>query len=247
MTSRDEWIEEQATASYGDKPSLARELYVLDLNNAMAFADAHPELPSICLVCGADKPCMTEADLKTGDPGIPCTFDPTPQELFNITLQYKRRAQVAEAALKELPTPDLVAALDYIANFMGGRYRTDSERVMANKALAALAAKEEELDEYKYIYKAAGEHRQQLMDRNDKLQVELAVMTENRDALFNQLRETEAELVRWKLDCEALIKFGLAAVENPGEKPLALNFQSIARFVTEKLKACIQPSRGEQG
>jgi len=34
----------------------------------------------MCLVCGARKPCMTEADLKPGDPGTPCTFDPTPKE-----------------------------------------------------------------------------------------------------------------------------------------------------------------------
>lgn len=36
----------------------------------------------ICLLCGKTEPCMTEADLKTGDPGVPCTFDATGQELY---------------------------------------------------------------------------------------------------------------------------------------------------------------------
>jgi hypothetical protein len=46
-----------------------------------------------CLVCGATKPCMTEADLKPDDPGIPCTFDPTPQELFDDNARLRKELE----------------------------------------------------------------------------------------------------------------------------------------------------------
>ena len=36
-----------------------------------------------CCICGAAEPCMQESDLKPGDPGIPCTFDPTVRQLFD--------------------------------------------------------------------------------------------------------------------------------------------------------------------
>jgi hypothetical protein len=51
----------------------------------------------MCLICGRSEPCMTEADLKPGDPGVPCTFDPTPKELWD-------KLQAAKARIKELET-----------------------------------------------------------------------------------------------------------------------------------------------
>ena len=37
----------------------------------------------ICLLCGRLEPCMTDEEgIKNGGPGRPCTFDPTPMELF---------------------------------------------------------------------------------------------------------------------------------------------------------------------
>ena len=36
----------------------------------------------ICLVCGGDRPCLSKADLEPGEPGIPCTFDPSPYQLM---------------------------------------------------------------------------------------------------------------------------------------------------------------------
>jgi len=58
--------------------------------------------PSICLVCGADEPCMTEADLKPGDPGVPCTFDPTPRELWEKFCELRAELHKAQATLKAL-------------------------------------------------------------------------------------------------------------------------------------------------
>jgi hypothetical protein len=45
-----------------------------------------------CLLCGRSKPCMTESDLKPNDPGVPCTFDPTPRQLWDDNKRL--RAQV---------------------------------------------------------------------------------------------------------------------------------------------------------
>jgi len=51
-------------------------------NNYAALAERLKRYEPVCLVCGKAEPCMTEADLKAGDPGIPCTFDPTPKQLY---------------------------------------------------------------------------------------------------------------------------------------------------------------------
>lgn len=64
-----------------------------------------PQPPArICLVCGASEPCMTEADLKPGDPGVPCTFDPTPQELAAKLHDRMRRIVELERQLETDPT-----------------------------------------------------------------------------------------------------------------------------------------------
>lgn len=48
----------------------------------------------ICLLCGRDKPCMTDEEaIAEGGPGKPCTFDPTPRELFDENKRLK--AQLA--------------------------------------------------------------------------------------------------------------------------------------------------------
>lgn len=41
-----------------------------------------PEPLRICLICGATTPCMWQEDLQPEEPGVPCTFDPTPLQLF---------------------------------------------------------------------------------------------------------------------------------------------------------------------
>lgn len=55
-----------------------------------------PDSDNICLVCGRDAPCMTEAELKPGDPGIPCTFNMTFQEMIDRVRLYEDRAREAE-------------------------------------------------------------------------------------------------------------------------------------------------------
>ena len=42
-----------------------------------------PLADPLCLLCGEKAPCMTEAEaLANGGPGVPCTFDPTPKQLW---------------------------------------------------------------------------------------------------------------------------------------------------------------------
>lgn len=62
-----------------------------------------PDSDNICLVCGRDAPCMTEAELKPGDPGIPCTFDMTFQEMIALLHLYEDRARKAEREIAALP------------------------------------------------------------------------------------------------------------------------------------------------
>jgi len=60
-----------------------------------------PEGFNACLLCGSDKPCMKESDLKPGDPGIPCTFDKTYPELVALVKSAPERWQF-ENAKREL-------------------------------------------------------------------------------------------------------------------------------------------------
>lgn len=58
----------------------------------------------ICLLCGAEKPCMTETDLKPGDPGVPCTFDPTPQELYAENIRLRKLLESTPAQAPAAPS-----------------------------------------------------------------------------------------------------------------------------------------------
>ena len=56
----------------------------------------------ICLLCGKDKPCMTDEEgIANGGPGKPCTFDPTPQQLFDDNKRLRERLTVSELLPKE--------------------------------------------------------------------------------------------------------------------------------------------------
>jgi len=51
----------------------------------------------ICLLCGRDKPCMTDEEaIAEGCPGKPCTFDPTPRELFDENKRLKAQLAAME-------------------------------------------------------------------------------------------------------------------------------------------------------
>lgn len=60
----------------------------------------------MCLVCGASTPCMDESELKPSDPGIPCTFDPTPRQLYEECKSLRARAIRAEDALMFYANPN---------------------------------------------------------------------------------------------------------------------------------------------
>lgn len=75
---------------------------------------------SICLICGATEPCMTEADLNPGDPGVPCTFDPEPHELLAIAIkQAELMREMAEAlrAVSDVDAGYLVTARAALAAY----------------------------------------------------------------------------------------------------------------------------------
>ena len=55
-----------------------------------------------CCICGASEPCMQESDLKPGDPGTPCTFDPTAQQLYDWNQELQKRLVEMEAARAKL-------------------------------------------------------------------------------------------------------------------------------------------------
>ena len=55
-----------------------------------------------CCICGASEPCMQESDLKPGDPGTPCTFDPTAQQLYDWNKGLQERLAETEAARDKL-------------------------------------------------------------------------------------------------------------------------------------------------
>lgn len=73
------------------------------VNEARAERDKYRRYPfePICLNCGALEPCMAEADLKPGDPGIPCTFDPTPRQLFDQNAALRAKVAVLGGELQD--------------------------------------------------------------------------------------------------------------------------------------------------
>lgn len=59
-----------------------------------------PDFDFICLNCGRETPCMTEADLKPGDPGTPCTFDMTYPQMIEYLHFLEDKKRDAEASVK---------------------------------------------------------------------------------------------------------------------------------------------------
>lgn len=60
-----------------------------------------PDFDFICLNCGRETPCITEADLRPGDPGVPCTFDLTYPQMIERLRRYEDRQRKAEAERDE--------------------------------------------------------------------------------------------------------------------------------------------------
>ncbi len=79
------------TPLWKDTPATAH--YIDRLRGALAAERA-------CILCGASKPCMTEKDLKPEDPGVPCTFDPTPHELFDDNKRLRLALEQARNGLQ---------------------------------------------------------------------------------------------------------------------------------------------------
>lgn len=64
------------------------------------------EADRICLNCGRTEPCMTEADLDLNVPaGVPCTFDPTPRELFEENKRLRALIAQHEDTIHRLSEP----------------------------------------------------------------------------------------------------------------------------------------------
>lgn len=66
--------------------------------------------PPLCLVCGASTPCMTEADLKEDDPGVPCTFEP-----LCVTRAYERGVEQGLVKARQVRGLRLEVALRKLA------------------------------------------------------------------------------------------------------------------------------------
>ncbi len=49
-----------------------------------------PEPMRMCLICGSTTPCMWREDLQPGEPGVPCTFDMTYNQLFHELRKVKK-------------------------------------------------------------------------------------------------------------------------------------------------------------
>jgi hypothetical protein len=106
-----------ATEILGSEEAAHYMLFGADLraDGTLKLLDKILENKRICLVCGLSDPCMTEADLKPGDPGVPCTFDPTPKELFDrltsarADTKFAREQALASAIEMDKARDDLTA------------------------------------------------------------------------------------------------------------------------------------------
>jgi len=86
----------------------------------------------LCLICGKEEPCMKESDLKPTDPGIPCTFDPTPKQLFDWwTTMRKERDCLKHYTLPDggqidLTNPDVI-------DFLVGEFTAGYKQALKNE------------------------------------------------------------------------------------------------------------------
>ena len=131
--ARIKWLEAEVV-------SYMAELILLRAENAKL--KRYPFKP-ICLNCGALEPCVTAADLKPGDPGIPYTFDPTPRRLFDENARLRAVAEAAGyladvlKAATEHPTWKTVFS---IAHVRGIHYKGPTFNGELNNLRDALAA-----------------------------------------------------------------------------------------------------------
>ena len=94
-------IVEEGTYPYPTRVEVKELLDAHDLLLDRLAAVSCEACPHICLICGKDKPCMAEAECP--GTGIPCTFDPTPRQLFDHNKVLRKKLAQAErvvAALK---------------------------------------------------------------------------------------------------------------------------------------------------
>ena len=92
----------------------------------------------ICLNCGKDAPCMTEADANQHGGSVPCTFDPAPKELWQrcqrLTHEVARLTLARDEAMTERKMHESQHALLF------------QENVRLRRQLAAMAAERDEAE-----------------------------------------------------------------------------------------------------
>lgn len=98
LTDQFIWMMEQI-----DKVEAERDRLRAELREAEKRMKAWgcPDFDFICLNCGRETPCITEADLRPGDPGVPCTFDLTYPQMIERLRHYEDRQRKAEAERDE--------------------------------------------------------------------------------------------------------------------------------------------------
>lgn len=92
------------------------DVFVTPTRFAEAIVSTFALSESLCLVCGAKAPCMTEADLKPNDPGVPCTFDP---ECVRRAFENGRQSALSE----QQGAPVSYAKRDDLCVRLGALYR----------------------------------------------------------------------------------------------------------------------------
>ena len=100
-----------------------------------------------CLNCGAKEPCHLDKAETSGDPenwpGSPCTFDPTPRQLWERLLSAQALIETCEVALKVIEWADEDYWCPYCStNIVERRY---SPGCLIEIALAAIEAHKKEI------------------------------------------------------------------------------------------------------
>lgn len=151
-----------------------------------------PDEDFICYVCGRETPCITEADLRPGDPGVPCTFDLTYPQMIERLRHYEDRQRKAEAERDEARALKVPATTEAVTLAEMGEKVARTEAWAAKEELRIAEAERDRLQRALDLSEQAHHEIREVCERHGVenalgLSVRLESVCDERDRLRAQL------------------------------------------------------------
>lgn len=151
-----------------------------------------PDFDFICLNCGRETPCITEADLRPGDPGVPCTWDLTYPQMIERLRHYEDRQRKAEAERDEARAMKVPATTKAVTLAEMGEMVARTEAWAAKEELRAAEAERDRLQRALDLSEQSHREVREVCERHGvenalRLSVRLESVCDERDRLRAQL------------------------------------------------------------